>query len=773
MSYSQAEFIVRYQRMLGKNVFYPMGFVDNGLPTERYVEQTYKINKRKTSRKEFRDLFLKETASGGKVYEEIWRSLGLSVDWKLRYSTIDEHCRRTSQKSFVELYKMGRIYRSSEPVLWDTHFETALAQADLESIEREGKIHDIAFKSEKTGEELLIATTRPELMCACVALYFNPEDVRYTKLKGSKAIVPIFGHAVPILESEDVDKEFGTGLMMCCTFGDGEDVKKWKKDKLETRVAIETNGKMTQIAGAYVGLMVDEARSKIVTDLTAQGFLKSSKKVVQNVTVAERSGVPVEFMMVPQWYIKTMDKKEEFKKRAEELGWYPEFMKVRLDTWIDGLKYDWNISRQRFYGVPVPVWYCRKCGEVILPDEKDLPVDPAEDALKSHVCPKCGATEFVGETDVLDTWATSSMTAMINGNWANSPSTYGDKKVYPASLRVQGHEIIRTWLFYSLIKGHYHTNSLPWKNVMISGWGLNENGKKIAKRDMEQYTDSKTGYNRYNPIEVMKAFGADALRYWSAGSHLGNDFRYSETDVKNGRKLVVKLFNAAKFLSQYLTDFEPTNMSLEPSKRELEDRWIIKRMNEVVAKATEGFEGYDYAVSREAIDKFFWGDFCDDYLEIIKYRFWNKDKFGAQAILSAQITLYEVFRKLLALLAPFIPFITEEIYDTLYKEQEGAKSLHVTAWPKVDATWNSDTQDMEIILQILHAVRAEKTAQKVSPNREIKSAEIFAPAEFGNIINKYNSAISAVARAQEIKYKQTSEFAVVITMLENNETKGE
>lgn len=753
MSYAQAEFIVRYQRMCGKNIFYPMGFDDNGLPTERYVEQTYKINKHKITRSEFRDLCLKETARGAKVYEDIWRALGLSVDWELRYSTIDEHCRKTSQKSFVELYKMGRIYRSNSPVLWDTHFETALAQADLESITREGKMHDIVFKSAETGEDLIIVTTRPELMCACVALYFNPEDTRYTKLKGTKAIVPLFNIEVPILTSADVDKEFGTGLMMCCTFGDGEDVKKWKQDNLETRLAITAGGKMNELAGKYAGLPIEEARSKVVADLKELGVLLASKKVEQNVTVAERSGVPVEFMMAPQWYIKTLDKKDEFKKRSNEISWYPEFMKVRLDTWIDGLKYDWNISRQRFYGVPIPLWYCEKCGEVVLPDEEALPVDPAEEAYTGK-CPKCGGEKFVGEQDVLDTWATSSLTALINGNWANSKNTYADKKVYPATLRVQAHEIIRTWLFYSVIKSDYHTNSLPWRDVMISGWGLNENGKKISKRDMEAYTDPKTGYNRYNPIEVMKVFGADALRYWSAGSHLGNDFKYSENDVKNGRKLVVKMFNAAKFMSQYLVDFEPGKMQVLPNEREISDRWIMKRMNEVIERATKGFDGYDYAVAREALEKFFWMDFCDDYLEIIKYRFWNKDKFSPEAIISAQVTLYEVFRKMLGLFAPFVPFISEEIYDLIYKDIEGHVSLHVTAWPKVDATWESDVADMETVLEILHAVRALKTAAKISPNRNIAELIIDVPDNLKEIISQYEDSIKAVARAEILSYNK-------------------
>jgi len=515
MSYAQAEFIVRYQRMRGRNVFYPMGFDDNGLPTERFVEKKYNINKRKTTRKEFRELCLQVTAEGIKQYEELWRALGLSVDWRLRYSTIDEHCRRTAQKSFIELYQMGRIYRSNEPVLWDTHFETALAQADLESLERKGKLHQVSFPR-NGGSPLVIATTRPELIPACVALYCNPDDARYKEIVGKSATVPLSDRDVPIKADPDVSTEFGTGLMMVCTFGDGEDVRRWKRDGLDTRLCISPNGKMTELAGPYAGLTVDETRKKIVGDLQTAGLLGTNTAVDQVVSVSERSGVPVEFIMAPQWFIKMLDLKDEFLKRSAELRWFPEWMKTRLDQWVEGLKYDWNIARQRFYGVPFPVWFCANCNEVVLASEASLPVDPLEDACPASACPKCGGNEFRGDPDVMDTWMTSSLSPLINANWAGSPDRLGSMKLYPMTVRVQAFEIIRTWLFYTMAKSHFHTNSLPWRDVMISGWGLNENGRKISKRDLEQFTDA-SGYNRYDPYAVIRKFGADAVRFWAAG----------------------------------------------------------------------------------------------------------------------------------------------------------------------------------------------------------------------------------------------------------------
>ncbi len=377
MSYSQAEFVVRYHRMMGKNIYYPMGFDDNGLPTERYVENKYKINKKKTTRSEFRALCEEETQIGAKSYAELWRSLGLSVDWDQNYSTIGEHCRKTSQKSFLDLYNKGLIYRSDEPVLWDTHFETALAQADLETLHRKGKLNDIAF-SAPDGTQLVISTTRPELIPGCVALYVNPNDERYKHLVGKTAIVPLFNYEVPIKTSEDVDLEFGTGLMMCCTFGDSEDVNKWKVDKLDTRIVIGKDGKMTELAGDYAGKPVEEVRANILKDLKAADLLLDQKTTDQAVSIAERSGKPVEFVMEPQWFIKVMDLKEEMLKRAKELTWFPDHMRVRLEDWINGLKYDWNISRQRFYGVPFPVWY-DKDGNAVIAEESQLPVDPLED----------------------------------------------------------------------------------------------------------------------------------------------------------------------------------------------------------------------------------------------------------------------------------------------------------------------------------------------------------------------------------------------------------
>ncbi len=750
MSYSQAEFVVRYHRMMGKNIYYPMGFDDNGLPTERYVENKYKINKKKTTRSEFRALCEEETQIGAKSYAELWRSLGLSVDWDQNYSTIGEHCRKTSQKSFLDLYNKGLIYRSDEPVLWDTHFETALAQADLETLHRKGKLNDIAF-SAPDGTQLVISTTRPELIPGCVALYVNPNDERYKHLVGKTAIVPLFNYEVPIKTSEDVDLEFGTGLMMCCTFGDSEDVNKWKVDKLDTRIVIGKDGKMTELAGDYAGKPVEEVRANILKDLKAADLLLDQKTTDQAVSIAERSGKPVEFVMEPQWFIKVMDLKEEMLKRAKELTWFPDHMRVRLEDWINGLKYDWNISRQRFYGVPFPVWY-DKDGNAVIAEESQLPVDPLEDKYQGD---KANADDLHGESDVMDTWMTSSLTPLINANWAESEGRDGSMdKLYPMSVRVQAFEIIRTWLFYTVIKSHIHTDSLPWKDVMISGWGLNEQGKKISKRDLENYTDAN-GYNRYEPAAVIEKYGADALRYWAAGSQLGNDLRYNEKDVKAGRKLVVKLWNAARFVLMQLEGFDPKAPRPEATTRTAEDRWLLNELNQVTKRVSEGFEKYDYAKGREALERFFWGTFCDNYLEIVKDRFWNPDRYNDEARASAQATLWESLRTLLGLFAPFLPFVTEELWQNIYKPHEDSVSLHVTEWPKVETSWDQDVPEMKLVLNILRGVRQLRTQNQFSATAQVKKLIIDTSAAANDEtaqIKDLELSIQAVARAEAIDY---------------------
>ncbi|MDH5722773.1 MAG: valine--tRNA ligase [Alphaproteobacteria bacterium] len=762
MSYTQAEIIVRYKRMMGFEVFYPMGFDDNGLPTERHVEQVHNIkDKSQISRSDFRKLCVQETQAGAKTYEELWRALGISVDWNLRYSTIDERCQRVGQLSFIDLYNKGLIYRAEEPVLWDTKFQTALAQADLETIERKGKLFDIEFKAE-SGDPLVISTTRPELIPACVGMFFNPEDERYAHLKGKNAIVPIFGHKVPILTSDKVEKEFGTGLMMVCTFGDSEDVEKWKENNLDTRICITQNGKMTELAGEYEGLQIVEARARIIKDLKEQDLVKGEKTVNQSVSVGERSEVPVEFHMAPQWFIKVLDHKERFRKRAEELEWFPDHMKVRLYNWIDGLKYDWNVSRQRYYGVPFPLWYVTdkdgKIIDTIIADEADLPVDPMEIDPPQWAKEKFKDYTIVPETDVMDTWMTSSVSPLINANWKSLDQDLTASGIYPMSLRVQAHEIIRTWLFYTMIKSEYHTDSLPWEAAMISGWGLNEQGKKISKRSLEQETD-KDGYNRFNPDNLIEKYGADAVRYWAGGAKLGQDLRFSEKEIKRGKAAVTKLWNAARMAFTYMKDFDYAKDAVPLKNRTIEDQWIIAELQKIALEATGHMEKLDYAAARNIIDRVFFMTYCDNYLEMIKLRFQEDSQWSEGEIKSTQSTLFEATRMLLGLFAPFMPFVTEELYQAASKFGEDSLSLHVSAWPKPESLHEvTDKDDIEFILWALAETRKIRSEQQIGAGAilEVVTLEFTEDSDLENA-KRLEKSIQTAIRAKEISAQKGPE----------------
>lgn len=743
MSYSQAEFIVRYKRMRGFNIFYPMGFDDNGLPTERFVESKYKINKSDIKRDEFIKLCLRETKIGGEKYKEHWQALGISVDWSMTYSTIDPRCRKTSQLSFKELYDKGLIERRNDLVQWCGTCQTALAQAEINVEETDSKLYDVRFNSED-GDELIISTTRPTLIPACVALYAHPDDARYKHLRNKKARVPLFDYTVPIKFDQSVDPEFGTGLMMVCTFGDVDDCIKWKQDKLDTRIIIDDRGVLNDLAGPYAGLHLTRAHKKIVEDLSRQDLIIGSADTKHNVGVHERCSNPVEFNIKPQWFIRILDFKDKFLARGDQLQWRPDFSKARYTEWVSNLKWDWNISRQRYYGVPFPVWYCKSCSHPIIAEEENLPVDPLIDGPQTDKCPKCGTGEFIPETDVMDTWMTSSVTPLIVANWAYQDSL--QEKVYPMSLRPQAFEIIRTWLFYTVVKSDFHTDSLPWETVMISGWGLDKHGKKMSKR---------TG-NFVALEKVVTRYSADALRYWAAKGTLGHDLRYNEEDVVNGKRLQIKLWNAARFLAQNIGETpHEENVPLQTT-----DKWLISKLQAAISQATDFFDKYEYSHALRVTEKLFWNDYCDDYLEIIKDRLWNPDNYGDDAVASARAAMYRVFLEILKLFAPFLPYITEEIYSIIYKQRVGEKSIHITRWPEADSSLMDEESELktELLISILRGVRKRKTEMKIHQNHWISELAIESPDSVEKEILKIESDLKSAARAEKITFGKSARF---------------
>lgn len=683
-SYSQQDFIARFRRMSGLNVFYPFGTDDNGLPTERLIEKLKNVKSKSMKREEFIKLCLKTLKEITPKFIQDWKILGTSADYDIYYSTIDDNSRKLSQKSFIELYKKGLICKKGFPTLWCPECQTSVAQAELEDKEMPSLFSTLKFKC---GEkDLLIATTRPELLGACVAVFAHPEDKRYAHFIGKKAKVPLFNFEVPIIADESADMEKGTGVLMICSYGDKYDAEAVNKHKLEPRIIFNLDG--TLKIKSYEGLKIKEARKKILEDLKEKNLVTEQKQISHSVNTHDKCGTEIEFLPTEQWFIKILDKKKKFIEQGNKIKWHPEFMHKRYDNWVNGLEWDWNISRDRHFGVPIPVWECEKCNEIIVADEKELPVDPAEIKKK---CPKC-KFEAKGEKKVLDTWMTSSISPQIASSLIN------EKVKIPFSLRPQAHDIIRTWLFYTLTKSFLHENKIPWENVMISGF-VTLGGEKM----------SKSKGNVISPQEVMEKYSADALRFWAAGSKLGEDLDYQEKDLITGKKFETKLFNASKFVFMNLKDFN----GKKPKKLEKIDELFLRKLNSLVKSVTEGFENYEYSRAKIEVEKFFWQMFCDNYLEIVKKRIYNNKK-GKE---SAQYTLYASLLTILKMIAPIMPFITEEIYLENFKKFEDEKSIHISQWSKYEKEEKSD--ELDLFIETLGKIRQEKSNNKKPMNAEI------------------------------------------------------
>ncbi len=705
-SYSQQDFIIRFMRMKGFNVFYPFGTDDNGLATERLVEKTKKVRSKEMSRDKFIKLcmdFLKEELPR---FVQDWKNIGISCDWNIYYSTINEHSRRISQWSFLDLYKKKRAYRKDAPAMWCPECQTGVAQVEVEDKEIPSTFVDVVLKVD--GKDLIISTTRPELFPASVAVFYNPTDKRYKKLKGKKAKIPLFDIEVPIIEDKRADPKKGTGIAYCATFGDQTDMEWQKAYNLPIKEAVGVDGRMTEIAGKYKGMKVKDARNEIIKDLKEKGFLIKEENITHAVNVHERCGTEIEFVKSKQWFVKYLDLKKDLLKWGAELKWYPEFMKVRYDNWVNGLQWDWLISNQRHFGIPFPVWYCEDCGEVIVAKENQLPVDPLKDKPTVSSCNKCKSKKIIPETDVLNTWFTSSMSPQLA---IKLMSDEVQKKLFPMDLRPQAHDIISFWLFNTLLKSRLHYKKNPWKNVAVSGF-VTMKGEKM----------SKSKGNIIRPQDVVEKYGADAMRFWAASSKLGKDFDYQEQDVVAGKRFVNKLLNASKFVFMNLEDWD----GKKPKRLMLLDDLFLEKLNFVIKSATESFEKYEYSKAKREIENFFWKDFCDNYLEIIKKRVYN-EKSGSSEKISAQYTLYTSLFTLLKMFAPFTPFITEEIYQNYFKKTEKEKSIHLCEWPKYKKSYKALTNIGESIfgnnfdrfVNVLAKVRQEKTKAEKPMNAEI------------------------------------------------------
>lgn len=762
MSYTQAEIVVRYRRMRGDAVYYPMGFDDNGLPTERYVEKAHQLDQPGApplSRSAFRALCLDETRRGAEAYERLWRALGLSVDWSLRYSTIDAHCRRTAQWSFIDLYRQGRIARTDAPVAWDPTLQTALAQADLELIARRTKLHTLVFTG-TDGAALPIATTRPELLPACVALYRHPDDPRYAGL--SSAREPLDGREVPVLADADVDPAYGSGLMMVCTFGDADDVRRWRRDGLPLRVVIGPDGRLTEAAGRFAGATTGSAREAIVAELSSRGSYAGFAMVEQRVPVSERSQAPIEWRAVPSWCIRIVDLAPRLRARAAELRWHPAFMKERLDAWIDGLAYDWNISRQRKHGVPFPVWTCGACGEVVLAELGSLPVDPLEDPPPIDACPRCSGA-LTGDPDVMDTWMTSSLTPLIAANVVETPGRTAGP--FPATVRVQAFEIVRTWLFYTLVKAELHRGALPFRDVMISGWGLDEQGHKISKRNL---APDPSGFSRFDPAQLIDRYGADAVRHWASRATLGRDLKFSLKDVKAGRRVGIKLWNAARLV----VDLAPAGPAASAATarpladRAPEDRGLAWGFDQALDALVRGLDAYDYATGLHALDRWFFDTLCDDWLESAKERIRRPELFAPGDADDARATAWQALRAALGAYAPYLPFVTDAVWLRLFAAHEAhpdgtpATSVHATAFPTPFGA--EPVPGLDAVAEATALVRRWRTAEGIPQARGLAEAVFEAPPEEAAALNALLPTLRAACRCERIEVCAGS--ATVLTL---------
>ncbi|MFC1686192.1 valine--tRNA ligase [Nanoarchaeota archaeon] len=730
-SYTQQDAIIRYKRMKGFNVFYPFGTDDNGLATERLIEKTKGVKAKDMDREKFIKLCLDTLKDLRKKYLDDWKRLGISCDWDIFYSTIDDHSRKISQRSFIELYEKGREIRKEAPTIWCPECSTAIAQVELEDKEGNALFNDIVFKV--GGKDLIISTTRPELLPSCVAVFYNPDDKRYKGLKGKKAKVPLFDFEVPILPDEKADPEKGTGIVMCCTFGDQNDMEWWKQHGLPLKISIDKHGHMNELAGKYKGMFTKKARKYILEDLKNAGLLKGQKQIQHVVNVHERCGTPIEFLVTKQWFIRYLDLRKKFLDLGSKLNWYPKHMKVRYDNWVKGLKWDWCISRQRYFGIPFPVWYCEKCDEVVLADRKQLPVDPISDSPPIKKC-KCGSTKFVPEKDILDTWATSSLTPALAVELMPKNLI---PKLFPMALRPQAHDIITFWLFNTVVKSYLHTGKLPWKDVTVSGFVLDPHGKKM----------SKSKGNVIAPQEMMDKYSGDSLRFAACATNLGEDMPFQEKELVAGKKMVNKLWNASKFVFMHF-DKKPS----KPKKLVAFDEWMLGNLNGLINESTESFEKYEYAHVKVGLEKFFWHVFSDDYLEIIKNRIYNGTKEEKQ---SAQYVLYKCLLEQLKILAPIMPYISEELYQKYFFKNEKIKSIHILEWPKMDKIKALKGGDKAV--EIIHEVRKAKS----QASKSLKTPIILTlDKKDEKELSPFLEDLKSVTNSQEIKWGKFSvEFA--------------
>ena len=711
LNWTYFDIVARYKRMRGYNVFFPQGWDCHGLGIEVQVEKEYNIRKRDLPPDKFRSLCMKLVEKYIAMMKEGIIRLGCSVDWTTEYRTMDPDYWRRTQLSFLILYHKGFMYRGTHPVNWCPRCETANADAEVDYEERLGKLHYIRFPLEE-GEYLPIATTRPEFIPACVAVALNPTDERYNRYIGKRIIVPVVNRVVPIIPDENVDPSFGTGVVMICTYGDKEDVRIVKRHNLPVITILTDNGRINENGGKYQGLTVEETKKAIVQDLEAAGMLEKVEEITQEVGLCERCKTPIEILERKQWFMKTRILTDDVVKAAEEIIWFPEHMKTRLIDWAKSLDWDWVISRQRVFATPIPVWYCKSCGETIVAHEDWIPVDPKLENPRIESCPKCGGREFIPETDVFDTWMDSSITCAVHAGWPDRPDW---RRLFPADVHPSGVDIIRTWAYYLVVRHLALFGEKPFKSCLINGMVLGSDGRKMSK-SLKNYVATSA---------VLDKYGADAARQWAAGGGAtGSDIPFRWPDVEYGRRFLTKLWNSARFVSTQLQDYKPG----ENGELQLLDKWILSKAEKMTKRVTDALENCQFNIALDEIRNFTWHVFCDQYLEAVKDRLYRPEVYGESKRKAAQFTLYNVLYRIIQLLAPITPHITEEIYQALYAEHMNFKSIHLTPWPRLDESRVDEIseRDGDLLVALISEIRRDKAEKRKPLNAQIKKVKIYA-----------------------------------------------
>ncbi len=711
LNWTYFDIVARYKRMRGYNVYFPQGWDCHGLGIEVQAEKENNIRKREVPPDKFRKLCEQLVEKYIAMMKEGVIRLGCSVDWTTEYRTMNPDYWRRTQLSFIILYKKGFMYQGTHPVNWCPSCETAIADAEVDYEEHEGTLHYIRFPLENSGEHLLIATTRPEFIPACVAVAINPADERFKNFIGRKIVVPIVNRTVGIIPDEEVDPSFGTGVVMICTYGDKEDVKTVIKHKLLAIMILTENGKINENGGKYAGLAIGEARDAIVKDLKAAGLLEKTEKIQQEIGVCDRCEAPVEILERKQWFMKTRILTDDVVSRTNEVTWYPDYMKHRLIDWAHSLDWDWVISRQRVFGTPIPIWYCKKCGEVILAEENWVPIDPKLEKPKIPSCPKCGSKEFIPERDVFDTWMDSSISCAVHAGW---PDAANWRRLFPADLHPSGIDIIRTWAYYLMVRHIALFDEKPYKSCLINGMVLGSDGRKMSK-SLKNYVAVP---------EVVDKYGTDAARQWAAaGGATGSDIPFRWPDVEYGRRFLTKLWNAARFVSIQLEDCKLSGKY----DLQLLDKWILSKAEKLTQKVTDAFEKCQFNIALEEIRGFAWHIFCDQYIEAVKDRLYKPQVYGEEKTRAAQFTLYTVLYRVIQLLAPVMPHITEEIYQTMYVDDIGKKSLQLTLWPKLNVERIDEDAEKkgDLVMSVIMEIRREKAEMHKPLNTPIKRVKIY------------------------------------------------